>query len=263
MACGVSSGFLFARGEYPYLIAAAVLLELMIIFDCADGQLARMLRQSSQLGKTLDGLADMCTHMAIFYGVAFALYRDIGSIYPFFLGVGAHLSMYFHIVLYDHFKNVFISVSRHDYMDKLESLEELKEKSLRDRGQRSKAHVNWLVTQLYYLFYRLEAWVVSVGYPAPANNFFDLFPEPERIDSHTKDIYYREMRLSVKLWSFLGDTIHLTLFVVFGTFGKIAWIFPAIVIYMNLYTVFMLLFQRIKFKRLCLEREILWQERFE
>jgi hypothetical protein len=263
MACGVSSGFLFARGEYPYLIAAAVLLELMIIFDCADGQLARMMRQSSQLGKTLDGLADMCTHMAIFYGVAFALYRDIGSIYPFFLGVGAQLSMYFHIILYDHFKNVFISVARHDYMDKLESLEELKEKSLRDRRQRSNAHVHWLVTQLYYLFYRLEAWVVSVGYPAPANNFFDLFPEPERIDSHTKDIYYREMRLSVKLWSFLGDTLHLTLFIVFGAFGKIAWIFPAIVIYMNLYTVFTLLFQRIKFKRLCLEREILWQERFE
>jgi len=107
MAFGVSSGFLFAQGEYHYVLAAAILLELMIIFDCADGQLARMIRRSSPLGKTLDGLADITTHMAIFYGVAFALYRELGSVYPFFLGLVAQLSMYFHIILYDHFKNVF------------------------------------------------------------------------------------------------------------------------------------------------------------
>jgi len=133
MAFGVSSGFLFAQGEYHYVLAAAILLELMIIFDCADGQLARMLRRSSPLGKTLDGLADITTHMAIFYGVAFALYRELGSVYPFFLGLVAQLSMYFHIILYDHFKNVFISVAKQDYVDKLESLEELRERSLKEK----------------------------------------------------------------------------------------------------------------------------------
>ena len=263
MTFGISSGFLFAQGTYHYVLAAAILLELMIIFDCADGQLARMLRQSSPLGKTLDGLADIGTHMAIFYGVAFALYREFGSIYPFFLGLVAQLSMYFHIILYDHFKNVFISVAKPDYVDKLESLEELRERSMRERNRKASGNLKWLISQLHYLFYKIENYVVSIGYPAPANNFFDLFPEPERIDSHTRDIYYREMRVSVKLWSFVGDTTHLTIFVLFGIMGRLGWIFPAIVIYMNLHTAFMLVFQRIKYKNLGLEREVFWQERFD
>ena len=54
LSFGVASGLLFAKGEYYYVLAAAILLELMIIFDCADGQLARMSGMSSPFGKTLD-----------------------------------------------------------------------------------------------------------------------------------------------------------------------------------------------------------------
>ncbi|MBA7600497.1 hypothetical protein ES703_07552 [subsurface metagenome] len=263
MAFGVSSGFLFAQGEYPYVLAAVILLELMIIFDCADGQLARMLDKSSTLGKILDGLSDMSTHMSIFYGVAYALYMKTGSIYPFFLGLGAQLTMYLHIFLYDHFKNVFISVARPDYGEKLESLEELKDRSVKEKGQNDSTSIKWLIAKIYYLFYRVESLVVSIGYFPPANNFYNFFPDPERIDSLTREIYYREMRVSMKIWSFLGDTTHLTLFMVFGILDKISLIFPVFIIYTNLYMVFAIFYQRIKFRKLGLEREILWQERFD
>lgn len=257
---GVSSGYCFAKGENSFVLAGGILLQLMIIFDCADGQLARITGKSSSFGKTLDGLADILTHFSIFYGVAFALYRESGNILPFFLAVIAQASMYLHIMLYDHFKNVFINVTKQEYTDRVESIEELREKP-HSENQHSK--VKLLVSRLYYLFYKLEYIVVSIGYLPITNNFYDLFPDTERIDRATKELFYREMRVSVKIWSLIGDTIHLTIFVVFGILNMISFIFPFLIISTNLLMLFALFYQRVKFKHLGLEREILWQERFD
>ena len=263
MLFGVTSGFLFAKGEHPYVMAGAILLQLMIIFDCADGQLARMTGKSSRFGKTLDGLADVATHVSIFYGVAFGLYFRAGTIYPFFLGLVAQSSMYLHIILFDHFKNVFISLAKPDYADKLEGMEELRETSLKGKVENDSFSLKWLAARIYFLFYRIEAGVVSIGYLPFANNFYDLFPDPGRIDPQTREMYYREMRASMKIWTFLGDTTHLTIFVVLGILDRITLILPVIIIFTNLYMVFALVYQRVKFKNLGLEREILWQERFD
>jgi phosphatidylglycerophosphate synthase len=260
---GVGSGFLFARGEYPYVLYAAVLLEMMIIFDCADGQLARMTGKSSSFGKTLDGLADMCTHMAIFYGVAYACYVHTGSILVFFYGLAAQLSMYLHIILYDHFKNVFISVSYPHYVDKLEPLDQMRGHPGGAEPDTGSGNAKRALQRLYYLFYRLESLIVSIGYVPFARGIDDIFPDPERIDSHTRKIYYREMRVLVKAWSFIGDTTHLTLFIVFGLLNKIELIFPAIVLFANLYMGAVLVYQRVKFRRLGLEKEVFWQERLD
>jgi phosphatidylglycerophosphate synthase len=260
MGFGVSSGFFFARGYYPHSLIAAILLQLMIIFDCADGQLARMCNKSSSLGKTLDGLADVCTHFSIFYGVAYAQYVSSGALYPFLMAVVAQLSMYLHIILFDHFKNVFIDITKAEYADKLQTVEELEEKFSKEQDVGS---LQRLISRIYITFYKVETRVVSIGYPPSVGNFYDLFPDPERIDTHSKDMYYREMRFSVKLWSFIGDTAHLTLFVILGLMNKVRFILPVIIVTTNCIMVIALFYQRRKYKKLGLEREVLWQERLE
>ncbi len=260
---GVASGFLFAYGDYPHVLYAAALLEMMIIFDCADGQLARMTGRSSPFGKTLDGLADLCTHMAIFYGVAYACYARTGSFLVFFHALAAQLSMYLHIILYDHFKNVFISVSYPHYVDKLEPLDQMKGNVGGDEANTDPRSVKKALQRLLYIFYRLESFIVSIGYLPFASSITDIFPDPERIDSHTRKIYYREMRVSVKAWSFLGDTTHLSIFIVFGLINRISLIFPAIVLFTNLYMGAVLIYQRVKFRSLGLEKEVFWQRRLD
>jgi len=261
MLFGVSSGYFFSSGRFPYTVYGAALLELMIVFDCADGQLARISGKSSPLGKTLDGLADMATHFSIFYGVAFALFMQTGSFIPFILAVLSQLSMYLHIILYDHFKNVFINVTKPGYVDRVETLEQMRKRLKLDDNGRS--WLEKLPATLYYLFYRLENTVVSIGYPSSVRNFYNLFPDPERIESETRELYYREMRVSVKLWSLIGDTIHLTIFVVCGILSRLDLIYPVLLLYTNGMMVVVLFFQRVKFKHLGLEREILWQRRVD
>ena len=261
MFFGVSAGFMFAQGEYNYILAGVVLLELMIIFDCADGQLARMTGKSSSFGKTLDASADLATHMSVFYGVAFAVFARSGNIGVFFLALIAQASMYVHIFLFDHFKNVFIRVARPEYCDKLESINDIKESCKKEKLNNRRFNYKWLAARMYYIFYHIEEVIVSIGYLPYANSFYDLFPDTERLDSLTREIYYQEMRGSIKTWTFLGDTTHLMFFIVFGILNKLALVFPVMIISTNIFCIFTLFYQRIKFKKLGLEREILWQER--
>jgi phosphatidylglycerophosphate synthase len=250
MLFGVSSGIFFSRGTQPSVLIGALLLEGMVILDCADGQLARMQRKSSQFGKTIDGLCDIATHFSVFYGTAFALHAGTGSMLPFVLAFLSQLSFYLHIILFDHFKNVFISVANPQYSDKLETLYRLKDDITRGKRSREKNGLKRFTTLLYYLFYQLENWIVSIGYPPGAGNFYEIFPDSEAIDEKTRDEYYREMKGSVKAWTGIGDTIHLTIFIVCGITGCISCIFPVILIGTNLWMVFALLLQRTKFKRL-------------
>ncbi len=54
---GVAAGLCFYPADLPTNIAGLLLLILANSFDSADGQLARMTRQYSQLGRILDGMA--------------------------------------------------------------------------------------------------------------------------------------------------------------------------------------------------------------
>ena len=259
MIFGVSSGIFFAKGTHPELLIGALLLEGMVILDCADGQLARMLQKSSQFGKTIDGLCDIVTHFSIFYGTAYALYTQTGSVLPFLLALLSQLSFYLHIILFDHFKNVFISVAKPIYSDKLETLYKLRDDITRGKRSREKNSLKRFMTLLYYLFYQLENWIVSVGYIPYARNFYELFPDPASIDSKMRELYNREMKSSVKVWSGIGDTIHLTIFIVCGLVGRISYIFPIILIGTNVWMLFALCYQRARFKRLSLASTLIQQ----
>ena len=261
MIFGISSGILFGVGKYPEVLIGALLLEGMVILDCADGQLARMLQRSTQFGKTIDGLCDIATHFSIFYGTAYAMYTRSGSVFPFLLAVLAQLSFYLHIILFDHYKNVFISVARPLYSDKLETLYKLRDDITRGKRSSEKNRLKRFTTLLYYLFYQLENLVVSVGYVPNAKNFYEIFPDPEKIDDTMRELYYREMKSTVKIWSGIGDTIHIMVFIVCGIINRITFIFPIILIGTNIIMLFALLFQRAKFKRLGVSSFVMQEER--
>jgi hypothetical protein len=263
MIFGISSGIFFARGKYPDVLIGALLLEGMVILDCADGQLARMLQKSSQFGKTLDGICDIATHFSVFYGTAYALFIKTGANYPFFLALASQLSFYLHIILFDHFKNVFISVAKPMYSDQIETLYKLKEDITKGKRSKERSSLKRFTTLLYYLFYQLENAVVSIGYIPYTSSFYEIFPDPKQIDGSTREFYYEEMRGSVKVWSWIGDTIHLTFFIVFGIANRITYIFPVILVGTNAWMLFALFYHRVKFKRLGLSREIVWQERID
>lgn len=70
-AIGLFSAYEFSKGTFWTIFAGAVLLQLSIIIDCVDGELARYTRQFSQLGAWLDAITDRIKEYLVFYALAY------------------------------------------------------------------------------------------------------------------------------------------------------------------------------------------------
>jgi hypothetical protein len=70
-AIGLFSAYEFSKGTFWTIFAGAVLLQLSIIIDCVDGELARYTRQFSPLGAWLDAITDRIKEYLVFYALAY------------------------------------------------------------------------------------------------------------------------------------------------------------------------------------------------
>jgi hypothetical protein len=78
-AIGLYAAFLFAQGDTWSLIGGAVLLQVSIIVDCVDGEIARYTRKFSELGAWLDAITDRVKEYAVFLGLAYGAFVHNGQ----------------------------------------------------------------------------------------------------------------------------------------------------------------------------------------
>ena len=82
MIIGAASTAFFATGSFYYCgwwglgmnIIAIMLLMVADVFDCTDGQLARLSGKKSRLGRILDGVAGFAWFGPIYHGLAYRFY---------------------------------------------------------------------------------------------------------------------------------------------------------------------------------------------
>ncbi len=105
---GVLAGAAIA---FNHMIAAAVLLELSAAFDCADGQLARMRKRSSEFGRMLDGVSDSLVMAATFLGTMVHFATTGAPVWMIGLAAIAAPTCSFHFAWYDHYKNIYLRMT--------------------------------------------------------------------------------------------------------------------------------------------------------
>ncbi len=97
------SGF-FATGWWPLMIVGAIGVQVSIIIDCADGEVARYTGVSSQFGAWLDAATDRVKEYALYAGLAFGASQHGLNLWPLAMGLMVlqtvrHMSDYnFHAV---------------------------------------------------------------------------------------------------------------------------------------------------------------------
>jgi phosphatidylglycerophosphate synthase len=69
-AIGLYSAYAFSQGSFWWILCGALLLQVSIIVDCVDGELARYTRKFSQLGAWLDAVTDRVKEYMVFLGLA-------------------------------------------------------------------------------------------------------------------------------------------------------------------------------------------------
>ena len=99
----VVSGF-FATGWWPLMIVGAIGVQVSIIIDCADGEVARFTGVSSQFGAWLDAATDRIKEYALYAGLAIGASQHGLNLWPLAMGLMVlqtvrHMSDYnFHAV---------------------------------------------------------------------------------------------------------------------------------------------------------------------
>src|SRR5260370_16237223 len=71
IACGIAAGVVIAFGGLATAVIGAVLVQLYLIFDCSDGELARWSNRKSAAGIYLDGVGHYLAESALLVGLGF------------------------------------------------------------------------------------------------------------------------------------------------------------------------------------------------
>ena len=115
MIVGVYAAVLIVMDTPYHFQWAALCAFLSTVFDCADGQLARMRKTSSVIGRMLDGTADVIVTAAILVGGGYHIVEKYGTttglavagvLFTVVSGVATSIQT----TLFDHYKTVFMKL---------------------------------------------------------------------------------------------------------------------------------------------------------
>ena len=186
-ACGVTAGVLLALGA-TWPVALALLG--FLVFDCADGQLARRRGGGSIYGRAFDGVGDYLTGLGVHVGLGFVMSHALQSVVA---GVAASVLAGAALVwasgLLDRYKR--------RYGGTRDDLAEIEAAIAAAKG-----FPRWLLKRFRAYALRLEADAVAI-------------PDP--------DAYREKTRDAMCLFLAGGPTTHYTLLAIASAFGLAPW----------------------------------------
>jgi phosphatidylglycerophosphate synthase len=86
---GLLAALCLASPTYRWSVLGALLFQLSVALDCADGEVARLKLQFSRAGAMLDVIGDNVVHAAVFLAIGLAAKRTLGAALAVTLGAAA------------------------------------------------------------------------------------------------------------------------------------------------------------------------------
>jgi phosphatidylglycerophosphate synthase len=112
----LGSAWAFFSSFPGHIRMAGVLVFIATVFDCADGQLARMRGTSSRLGRMLDGACDVTGLIVAISATTYIIWNRYADppwlrlVTMTAIAVTCYTTS-FHTSMYDHFKNVYLKMT--------------------------------------------------------------------------------------------------------------------------------------------------------
>jgi len=233
MIIGVIGGIMYSFGTHNDFIIASSLYFTCNTLDCADGQLARLKRNGTLLGRVVDGFIDYIVSTVIYICLGIALAKISGNaVYGWTLAIAGGISSALQAFFFDFYRNSFLQYVHgrsSDLNDEIKEFEEEKEK-LKDVPGRP---IEKLLINVYLGYSRLQLKM--------AKNKKEINVTPEK--------YYKDNKLLLRMWSWLGSTTHMVMLMVFSIMNRIDLYLIACVTICNLYLIIILMVQKNVFKK--------------
>ena len=225
LIAGLVAASFLSIGTASALLMSALWYAGANILDCSDGQLARLQKSGTLLGRVVDGIADYISSIAIFLGVAFGLSRAGAD--QWWLVIAAGISSALHAILFDYYQSEFISTVRGERNFLEREMERFTLEIHRMKAEHREG-VKILVLRLYLSYLRLQE-KSSTGKKAMMFN-------PEEYRAHN--------RLMIRAWSFLGPTTNRSLLILSCLAGRVEYFLWTITLAGNIWMIVCYLLQR-------------------
>ncbi|MDP3278168.1 MAG: CDP-alcohol phosphatidyltransferase family protein [Deltaproteobacteria bacterium] len=216
MVVGIASGITVALSFSPQnagrLPIAAALLIGSAVLDCSDGQLARMRKSSSRMGRMLDGAVDAVVQIAVVPLAILQMFVRLGGLSSWtawawsVAAVMAILVGVRHTTLYDQYKNVWVRNTDLNARD-CDDEEDLQDELAEAKAKGPLSLLNLLRFSLYATHLTLVRQTMAVMDPAVPARFRDM--------PHVSEDSARRYRVAnkalMRAWSFFGIGTHIFL----------------------------------------------------
>ena len=247
---GIAAGVLFALGLKQFLFIGGIILFVSIIFDCADGQLARLRGTHSKFGTIIDSISDVTTIVFIYAGAGIGIYLSspdqlwVAFVFPI-LGImntavhiytqGLFRFEYINYVFTSYFENLDLSK---DVISKIKS----RETSLKER----------IYNIIRLIFQSIPTEIIKhLIMPKGYRGYHVWYKNDKTINKKIKNFFKENYKQNnVRLlqgFSMLGIGGNFSVFVIGGLLGDLNLSFIILFIGLNLWYILMLIFQRISF----------------
>jgi phosphatidylglycerophosphate synthase len=235
MLFGIAAGVSFGIGGAEAVFLGGILIALNAIFDCADGQLAR-LKSGTFYGRLLDGIVDYVSTIAVFIGIGFwgaAAWGDPLQWWVIVCVTGIAYALQAGLVDYYRSEYIANAQGRSDFVASELSTFQQNYNALKAGGGDL---LKRLMLALYIKYSRIQ----SVQRDERAS---------ERIPPNE---YVRTNRLLIRLWNVNGTSTHTFVLAVLALMNQLDWYIWYILVIGNLWTLGMMIIQKMNRRELLL-----------
>ena len=213
LVAGCIAAYQFSFGVASAVFIAGIWYAVANILDCADGQLARIKKNGTPLGRIIDGIADYISSVAIFLGIGFGL-SAIGNPH-WWLVIAGGMSTALQAIKFDEAQGKFISTVRgeEDFTSREIEKYTIQVQELRSAGSSGLR----LLTLNLYLKYLL----------------FQQQFRPSESTTIDREQFRKSNTLMIRLWTFLGPTTNRSLLIISALFGNVTIFLWTIIIVGN------------------------------
>ncbi len=219
LTIGSTAGVMFGFGDGAFLLIGALLYFTSNVLDCADGQIARLKKNGTKVGRIVDGFVDYIVSIFVFIGIGIGLtsqfrYHEVSLwgnsflqwspvTYIWVVSILGALSSAAQAFYFDFYRNKFLEVVYGKASNIIEEIGEYKQEKKRLLDDEGKSHFfeKFLIT-IYLKYSALQLKIQNDH----EKNHSEKKPNPK--------VYYAKNRILLRLWSYVGSTTHITLCIV-------------------------------------------------
>lgn len=229
---GILAGILYGFGTYEFFLLGSASFFLCNTLDCMDGQLARLKKNGTKIGRVIDGFIDYITSISVFLGIGVAMTSITGdALYSWILTIAAGISKALQNMFFDHYRNMYLENVYHKVSSLDEEIVEYSEEKERLKIVKGKYLEKFLIS--VYLAYS--------NFQRNSTKHVEINLSPEE--------YKKKNKLLLRCWSLLGSTTHMILLIIFSIMNRIDLYLILTVSLGNLIFIILLMWQKSVLKR--------------